>query len=220
MKMKEQTVALFDFDGVVMDTEAQYSVFWNGRGQKYLSIDDFDRRVKGQTLTQIFDTYFAKMQEVQQQLCTDLNLFEGEMTYEYLPGVEDFFNDLHRNGVKMALVTSSNDKKMSNVYRRHPAFKEQFDEILTADRFTRSKPDPECFLLGIHVFKTLPRNTYVFEDSFYGLQAGIASGATVIGLATTNSREAITGKAHYVMDDFVGMTFEKMIAIGRMTNKE
>ncbi|KAA6310149.1 Phosphorylated carbohydrates phosphatase, partial [termite gut metagenome] len=167
-----------------------------------------------------FDKHFAEIQEVQQQICIDLDWFEEEMTYEYLPGVEDFFTDLHRNGVKMALVTSSNDKKMSHVYRRHPAFKEQFDEILTADRFTRSKPDPECFLLGMRLFETLPHNTYVFEDSFYGLQAGIASGATVVGLATTNSREAITGKAHYVIDDFVGMTFEKMIAIKRVQNDE
>ncbi|KAA6345086.1 Phosphorylated carbohydrates phosphatase [termite gut metagenome] len=218
--MKEQIAALFDFDGVVMDTETQYSVFWNEQGRKYLSIGDFGLHIKGQTLAQMFDKHFAEMQEVQQQICIDLDLFEEEMTYEYLPGVEDFFNDLHRNGVKTALVTSSNDKKMYNVYRRHSAFKEQFDEILTAERFTRSKPDPECFLLGMHLFNTLPHNTYVFEDSFYGLQAGIASGATVIGLATTNSREAITGKAHYVIDDFVGMTFEKMIAIKRMTNKE
>ena len=35
---------------------------------------------------------------------------------------------------------------------------------------------------------------------------------TVIGLATTNSREAITGKAHYIIDDFTGMTYEKMIS--------
>jgi HAD superfamily hydrolase (TIGR01509 family) len=215
MEMKEQTATLFDFDGVIMDTEAQYSVFWNEQGRKYLGVDDFGSRIKGQTLTQMFEKHFAGVQEVQRQIALELDLFEENMTYEYLSGVEDFFDDLHRNGVKMALVTSSNDKKMSNVYRRHPAFKQAFDEILTADRFSRSKPDPECFLLGMQLFQVPPRSTYVFEDSFYGLQAGMATGATVIGLATTNSREAIAGKAHYVMDDFSGMTFEKMLAIQR-----
>jgi beta-phosphoglucomutase-like phosphatase (HAD superfamily) len=63
-------------------------------------------------------------------------------------------------------------------------------------------------LLGV-----LPQNTYVFEDSFHGLQAGMASEATVIGLATTNPREAIAGKAHYVIDDFTGITFEQMISV-------
>ena len=41
----------------------------------------------------------------------------------------------------------------------------------------------------MEVFGTTPDTTYVFEDSFNGLKAGMASGATVIGVATTNSRE-------------------------------
>ena len=43
--------ALFDFDGVIMDTETQYTVFWDEQGRKYLNEEDFGRRIKGQTLT-------------------------------------------------------------------------------------------------------------------------------------------------------------------------
>ena len=43
---------LFDFDGVIMDTETQYTVFWNEQGHKYLGEEDFGRCIKGQTLTQ------------------------------------------------------------------------------------------------------------------------------------------------------------------------
>lgn len=88
-----------------------------------------------------------------------------------------------------------------------------FDEILTAERFKRSKPDPECFLLGMTIFGSDSKDSYVFEDSFHGLQAGRASGATVVGLATTNPREAIADKADYVIDDFKGMTYEKLLTI-------
>ncbi|KAA6323153.1 hypothetical protein EZS27_020863, partial [termite gut metagenome] len=56
--MKEEIAALFDFDGVVMDTEKQYSQFWNKQGERYLNTDNFGRLVKGQTLTQIFDKHF------------------------------------------------------------------------------------------------------------------------------------------------------------------
>lgn len=38
----------------------------------------------------------------------------------------------------------------------------------------------------------------------------MASGATVIGLATTNSREEITPLCHYVLDDFQGFTYDKL----------
>lgn len=47
--------ALFDFDGVVMDTETQYSIFWNEQGRKYHpELPEFGRLIKGQTLTQIY----------------------------------------------------------------------------------------------------------------------------------------------------------------------
>lgn len=53
----------------------------------------------------------------------------------------------------------------------------------------------------MEVFDTTPDTTYVFEDSFNGLKAGMASEATVIGLATTNSREAVAPLCHCVLDD-------------------
>lgn len=212
MREEKRIAVLFDFDGVIMDTEGQYTIFWNEQGKKYLNEDDFGRRIKGQTLVQIYDKHFAGMDEVQKQITEELNRYESEMKYEYLPGVEDFLKDLRNHGVKIALVTSSNDQKMSVVYKAQPRLQAYFDRILTANDFTHSKPHPECFLLGMEIFGATPENTFVFEDSFHGLQAGMSSGATVIGLATTNSREAIRGKAHHIIDDFNGMNFEQLLS--------
>lgn len=200
MNTTKTIAALFDFDGVIMDTETQYTVFWDEQGRKYLNEEDFGRRIKGQTLTQIYEKYFSAFPEARQKITADLNVFEKQMSYEYIPGVEAFIAELRHHGVKIAVVTSSNEEKMQNVYNAHPEFPAMVDRILTGEMFARSKPAPDCFLLGMEVFGATPESTYVFEDSFHGLQAGMTSGATVIGLATTNSREAITGKAHYIMD--------------------
>ena len=53
MNTTKTIAALFDFDGVIMDTETQYTVFWNEQGLKYLNEEDFGRRIKGQTLAQM-----------------------------------------------------------------------------------------------------------------------------------------------------------------------
>lgn len=211
-----KTVAvLFDFDGVIMDTEGQYTIFWNEQGYRYLHQENFGSGIKGQTLTQIYDKYFSgDLAGVQEQITNDLNLFEKNMVYAYLPGVEDFLADLRLHGAKIALVTSSNDGKMENVYNAHPDFKGQFDRILTGEMFKRSKPAPDCFLLGMEIFCATPDHSFVFEDSFHGLQAGRSSGATVIGLATTNPREAIADKADVIIDDFTGMSYEKLLTLG------
>lgn len=208
--------ALFDFDGVIMNTESQYTVFWNEQGKKYLNIENFGPGIKGQTLTQIYDKYFSGgLVPVREQITRELNKFEKNMVYEYFPGVQSFLADLRQHGVKIALVTSSNEEKMENVYHAHPEFKTRFDRILTGEMFEHSKPAPDCFLLGMRIFGTIPENSFVFEDSFHGLQAGRSSGATVIGLATTNPRETISNKADTVMDDFTGMTYEKLLSMAK-----
>lgn len=215
MSTTKTIAALFDFDGVIMDTEKQYTVFWNAQGLKFLNEEDFGHRIKGQTLAQIYQKYFLTLPKAQQEITALLNAFEKQMSYEYIAGVETFIADLRRHNVKIAVVTSSNAEKMQNVYHAHPEFKGMVDRILTGEMFARSKPAPDCFLLGMEQCGATPENTCVFEDSFHGLQAGMSSGATVIGLATTNSREAIAGKAHYIMDDFTAMTYEKLLPLQR-----
>lgn len=210
MDLAKQIVVLFDFDGVIMDTETQYSIFWHKMGIDYLGMPDLETRIKGQTLVYIYDNFFPGKIEEQEEITAALTRFEQEMQYDYIPGALEFIADLRRHKVKMAVVTSSNEVKMSAVYRARPEVKTLFDRILTAEMFTASKPAPDCFLLGMEVFGTTPDTTYVFEDSFNGLKSGMASGATVIGLATTNSREDITPLCHYAIDDFEDFTYDKL----------
>ena len=111
MTETKNIAVLFDFDGVVVDTETQYSIFWHKMGVDYLGMEDLESRVKGQTLVYIYNTFFPGMIKEQEEITAGLDRFEQEMTFEFIPGVESFIADLRRNGVKMAVVTSSNDKK-------------------------------------------------------------------------------------------------------------
>ena len=72
MNTTKTIAALFDFDGVIMDTETQYTVFWDEQGRKYLNEEDFGRRIKGQTLTQIYEKYFSALPEARQKITADL----------------------------------------------------------------------------------------------------------------------------------------------------
>ena len=205
-------VALLDFDGVVMDTETQYTVYWDKVGKQFFPDQkDFGSIIKGMTLTQIYEKYFDGMEAEQAAITGGLNDFESEMTFNYIPGVVDFMRELHSHKVKIAIVTSSNEKKMSCVYTAHPELKSLVDKILTAEMFTRSKPAPDCFLLGAEVFDTVVENCVVFEDSYHGLQAGRASGMPVVGLATTNSFENIKDKCDVAIADFTSFGYTQMI---------
>jgi beta-phosphoglucomutase-like phosphatase (HAD superfamily) len=76
------------------------------------------------------------------------------------------------------------------------------DAILTSEHFSKSKPDPECFVKGIETLGGSPGETVVFEDSIHGITAGRGAGAYVVGLATTNKKEVIEPLCDMVIDDF------------------
>lgn len=202
---------LFDFDGVIADTESQYTIFWNKIGKDYLGIEDLGKISKGQTLKLIFEKYFNGMTREQEEIVPLLDEFERNMSYDYIPGALEFMQSLKKAGIRSAIVTSSNDVKMTNAYKAHPELKELVDAILTSEHFSRSKPDPECFLKAMEVLGAKPEETIVFEDSFHGIAAGRASGAKVIGLATTNKSEAIAPLCDMVIDDFTYLSLNDLM---------
>ncbi|MBE6272868.1 MAG: HAD family phosphatase [Bacteroides sp.] len=214
MNTNQPIAALFDFDGVVVDTEPQYSLFWDEKGEKYhLEIPEFGHHIKGQTLTQIYSQYFLHPEGLQSEITRELLDFETRMSFEFIPGVVDFMKELRRKGVKIAIVTSSNDQKMANAHRALPELKSMVDAIITADKVTHSKPHPECFLLGAETLQMPIDRCIVFEDSFHGLESGNRAGMKVIGLATTNPASSIADKASLVIPDFVDFTYEKMVTV-------
>lgn len=213
MNTNKQIAALFDLDGVVLDTESQYTIFWKKQGDAYRpDIPDFEKKIKGMTLVEILH-FFSGTPGLPEKVQGDLNDYERVMSYEYIPGVTRFIKEIRQHGVKTAVVTSSNRIKMENVYRAHAEFKSLFDRILTAEDFKYSKPDPDCYLLGAKVFDTTPENCFVFEDSFNGLEAGNRAQMCVIGLSTTNPANLIADKARIVIPDFKTFNFEKMLSL-------
>ena len=203
-------VVLFDLDGVVLDTESQYTVLWNNIGKKYGDVGEIGRLSKGQTLTHILDTYFKGQTELQKHIIEELYEFEQNMSYAPIPGVMEFMKQLKAASVRTAVVTSSNKAKMENVYRHYPDFKDIVGHVFTSESFTRSKPDPECFLMAMRALGGTPEDTVVFEDSVNGLKAARASGATVVGLVTSNPREVVEPLSDYAINDFTSMSLDRL----------
>ena len=214
MTTNQPIAALFDLDGVVFDTERQYTVYWQQVGQRYHpAITDFAQRIKGRTLVEIFQEYFDREPEAQAEISRGLVDFESRMHYDYIPGVEAFLDELRRNRVPRALVTSSNRAKMACAYRARPELTTHFDAILVAEDLGRSKPYPDGYLRAAERLGVSPTRCVVFEDSFSGLEAGRRAGGAVVGLATTNPAEAIATRCDRVIPDFRAFTVSDMVSL-------
>lgn len=192
--------ALFDLDGVLIDSETLYTRFWENVGKVHkLPSPTFAYDIKGTTLDDILTTYFPEP-DVRRSVDNLLHKFENEIVYPIFPGALEFVDKLRDRGVKTVIVTSSDNKKMDFLFAQHPDFASHFDAIVTAADVTHSKPHPEPYLVGAAKAGADAKECLVFEDSFQGLESGRRAGCRVIGLSTTNRAEAIEGKAEAVVD--------------------
>ena len=202
---------LFDLDGVLLDSEGQYSIFWESMDRKYQTgVKDFAHYIKGFHLTRILG-YFDS-EEVRQQILEQLLEFERNMRYEFFPGALDIVRQLRQAGVPMAIVTSSDQKKMQSLFAQFPEFPELFDKIVTGDMVTRAKPDPDCFLMGAKQLGLDINDCVVLEDSRNGLIAARASGARVIGIATTLPADEVRPLCDLLVNAVSDLTLGQIIA--------
>lgn len=212
MHERRLKAALFDLDGVVFDTEAQYTVFWGEQCRLYHpEHPGLEQEIKGSTLTQIYDQWFSGPLLNEQPVITErLNAYERQMSYDYIEGFIAFVDDLHKHGVKTAVVTSSNRPKMESVYRKRPDFKRLFDAILTSEDFKQSKPHPDCYLTAARRLGVVPDECVVFEDSVNGLHSGLDAKMKVVGLLTTNPVDVVAPLSDVQVNDYVGMTYDTL----------
>ena len=210
--MRQLKAALFDLDGVVFDTEPQYTVFWGSQCRLYHpERPGLEHEIKGSTLQQIYDKWWSGELEKERDIVTQrLNDFEAHMDYSYIAGFEAFVRDLRQHGVKTAVVTSSNMPKMESVFRARPEFKSLFDAILTSEDFAESKPSPDCYLKGAERFGVSPDECVVLEDSINGLKSGRAAGMYVVGLTTTNTKENIEALSNIQIKDYQDINYQKL----------
>ena len=204
---------LFDLDGVVVDSESIYTQFWSNIDKLYpTGVENFAIAIKGNTLQRILADFFPD-NDVKQDILERIKDFEINMRYKPFAEAIRFINELKRNQFRIAIVTSSSQKKMDNLYAQNPGFREMFDAVVTGDMVSHSKPDPEPYLLGAEAIGVAPESCYVFEDSISGIESGIRAGATVIGLATTLPYDKIDGKAHLTINDFTGFHVGDMLSV-------
>lgn len=203
---------LFDLDGVIIDSESEYTRIWSEINDVIpTGVKNFALVIKGQTLPEILNTYFETSRH--QEVIDMLNKKEQKMIYKYLPGARELLNRLRSESFESILVTSSNELKMQHLREERPELESYFKDIITADKITRSKPDPEGYLLGALMLGVKPERCAVFEDSKQGVIAGHSAGAYVVGLLTTLPKEELEPYCNILVKDLTEINIDKLINI-------
>lgn len=202
---------LFDLDGVIIDSEPEYTRIWAQINKEFpTGIQDFEHVIKGCTLSKILEENY-KDDDVRSAVSSRLHELEDKMKYNYMPHAHEFLDILKERKLLCVLVTSSDNKKMTHLYDELPEIKDYFSFIVTGDLVKNSKPSPEGYLLGAAKIGCHPQNCVVFEDSLQGVMAGNNAGAYVVGMEGTLPADILAPFSHIIIKGFDELNLNDLI---------
>lgn len=204
--------AIFDLDGVIVDTAKYHYLAWK-RLAKEVGIDlseEENEKLKGVSRMDSLDIILAlgkvtldtaRKEELADKKNGWFLEFVNQMTpAEILPGAKELLNDLRKQGMKIALGSSS---KNAPLVLRLLNIQDLFDVVVDGTMVKNSKPDPEIFLLGATLLQLPPAACVVFEDAEAGVAAALAAGMTCVGIGSPSQ----LGKATQVVPNLVNFSF-------------
>ena len=182
--------AIFDMDGLMFDTENLFiRAFTDHVGPTigYRFTREGILKLVGLNHQSALRTFPEAFPGCPADCDTCLGMFRAWMK-DYIcengvpvkPGLRELLSFLKENGVPCAVATSS-DEKTAKGYLENAGLTDFFAQIITGDKVTHGKPDPEIFLLAMQALGASdPAACAVFEDSRNGLLAGANGGFPVI----------------------------------------
>ncbi|WP_062107296.1 beta-phosphoglucomutase [Bacillus niameyensis] len=185
--------AIFDLDGVLVDTAKYHYLAWKELAGKLgfeFTIED-NERLKGVSRMTSLDILLevGHMQdqfslEEKEKMATEKN--DRYVEYisrldesEILEGVLELLQELKGRGVKIALGSAS---KNAPIILKNVGLESYFDVVIDGNSVSKAKPDPEVFTLGADRLGVSYEECAVFEDSQAGLEAAKVAGMLAIGV--------------------------------------
>jgi beta-phosphoglucomutase len=180
---------IFDMDGVIVDSEPVYRV-WNQELFQHLNIN-VPEEIRAQLIGGNAQNKWRIIKEHCQLSKTVEELIDFQHTFFHskefhfgdilFPGVRTLIHNLKREGIKIALASSS-DKGRINRVLKDCDIEHIFDVVVSGDEFADSKPHPDIFLHTASSLEIKPDQCIVIEDSYNGLLAATRAGMRKIGV--------------------------------------
>lgn len=180
---------LFDFDGLILDTETPIFQAWKRKFKEYgqeLLLEEW-AQILGKS-NQELGPVEGLLKEItdpdaKKRVLAEVAQEERALVLEQnpLPGAVELIIRAQREGLKLGIVSSS-DQDWVHGHLDRLNLLDYFDHTSCADEVEEAKPDPALYLLGLEKMEVDPGRVVVLEDSPNGVLAAKRAGLYCIAV--------------------------------------
>jgi len=190
--------AIFDWDGVVIDSSAQHEKSWEllaAEKELFLPPDHFKQGFgkKNELIIRTILNWSQDPAEVA-ALGDRKEVLYRELVRDHgvtiLPGARELLHELREAGIPRAVGSSTPQDNLDAIFRA-TGLGVLFDAVVCGDDVVHGKPAPDVFLKAASLLNIPPAQCVVFEDALFGIEAAQRAGMKVIAVATTNPPELL-----------------------------
>lgn len=209
---------IFDLDGVIVSTDEYHYQGWQRLAdEEGIYFDrEINQRLRGVSRMASLDILLEKSErryteEEKKALADRKNAYYRAQLAALVPehilaGVMPRLRELKRRGVKIAVASSSRNARTIIERIGLAGF---FDATVDGNDISRSKPDPEVFLLAAERVGVPPAQSLVVEDAAAGVEGALAGGMRVLGVGFAEDDERATLRAQ----DLAAISVDEMLAV-------
>lgn len=213
--MAKIQLALFDLDGVLVDTAEFHYLAWKKLAARfgYDLTREENEQFKGVSRDRCMQLLCGFMQrEMSPEEQRRWSAWKNGQYVEsissldcsaLLPGSLDLLERLKRRGVRTALGSAS---KNAGLILQRLGIEQAFDCVVDGTKVQRAKPDPQVFLLSAQMLHIEPCRCAVFEDSAAGVEAAHRAEMKAVGVGSPK----ILSSADLIVKDLSEMNDDQL----------
>jgi HAD superfamily hydrolase (TIGR01509 family) len=218
--MAEFRAALFDMDGVIIDSEPLHKRVVEAMAKELgcsITDEEYDAQV-GRPPEEHMRVVKHKcgldrsVDELTDERMDRYREFVKTHRVDPPPGMRKLLSELAGAGVALALCTS-NREATAHVVMEKFGISGMFSAVVTSSGVSKGKPDPEIFLAGARSLGVAPADCLVVEDSENGVLAAHRAGMKCVGFANPNSGNMDLSRADLVAGGFREMDYPTLAGL-------
>lgn len=185
--VKDIKAALFDMDGLLIDSERIYRDCWIQAAQelgytfdteKALSLRSLDKELANALFIRWFsdETAYERVKKRRKEIMAEKI---RQVPLQRKPGVRSLIQELEKRGIKAAVVTASPQKR-AQMHLESVGLGNLFETIVTTETVKRGKPFPDVYLYAAKRMQVMPKECLAFEDSPNGVKSAHEAGCHTV----------------------------------------